>query len=451
MDLRSYGRMLLQRWPVLVSVFLVVGAVLAAASFMLPSVYTTSVRIVFTSNLSTDTEMTTRQISDLYLNSRLKTYAELVTTNQVLQPVIDSLGLDTTVADLVEQTEVTIPAGTTVIEMEVSAPTAAEAASTANRIANEMPWAVASLEGASTVAQSPIKVSILQPADIPEARSSPNVKLNLVVAAGLAFICAVFAAVLVETFDNRVRRRRDVTASGASYLGGIPKIAGAKAGTLLLFAQQSREVRSIFRRIAMDVVYAVDATPKCLIVTSPRTGAGKTTVAANIAGALAEAGNRVAFIDADFRGRRLAGQVGIEQVPGITDLVSGRTELDESGLYRSWGGFTIVPCGGSTVDVGEMLAGEKFSELIRSFADRFDVVIVDAPPITNPSEASRFTQNVANVVVVAQAGKTRRAELRRVTGSLTQAGAKTLGVVLSRVREPEQPAPADDARRDDAE
>lgn len=449
MDLRSYGRMLALRWPVLVSVFIVVGAVLAAAGLLLPTVYTTTVRIVFTSNLSPDTEMTTRQISDLYLTSRLKTYAELVTTNQVMQPVIDSLGLDVTVADLVEQTEVTIPAGTTVIDLEVSAPTAGEAASTANRIANEMPWAVASLEGASTVAESPIKVTILQPADVPESPSSPNIKLNLVVAAGLAFICAIFAAVLVETFDTRVRRRRDVTASGAAYLGGIPKLSDAKAGGRLQFAQQPRDVRAVLRRIAIDVLHAIDATPKLVLFTSPGAGVGKTTVAANVAGALVEAGNRVVFVDVDARGRRLAAQVGIEQAPGVTDLVSGRAELDESVLDRNWAGFTVIPYGGNTIDVGEMLAGEKFGEMTRNLADSFDVVIVDGPPIINPSEALRFTRNIANVVVVAEVGRTRRADLRRVTASLRQAGAHTLGVVLSRVRQPEQPAPADEKGRDD--
>lgn len=447
MDLRSYCRRLIRRWPVFVSVFVLVGAAIAGAGFLMPVAYTTDVRMVFTPNLSAQTEIATRQVGEVYVSDRMNTYAQVVTTNQVLQPVIDSLGLGVTVHELVERIEVTIPSSTSVINLSVSAPTAEEAASTANRIAAVMPAAIAGLEGTATVAESPVKVSVLQPADIPDKASSPKVLLNLVVAVGLAFFAAIFAALVADNFDTRVRGRRDVTALGVPYLGGTPTIRGATARTLLQFTEQRPDLQTILRRIAIDVLYAVDGTPASVVFTSPRAGAGKTMVASNIAGALAEAGNRVVFIDADVRGGRLAAQLGIPQTRGITDVISGRIELDDSVLHTNWGGFTIVPCGGSAIDVGEMLAGEKFGALMRDLADHFDVVIVDAPPITNLSEASRFTQNIANVVVVAEAATTRRAELLLATDSLRHAGAKILGVVLSRVRKVEPPAPADEEDR----
>ncbi|WP_237159312.1 polysaccharide biosynthesis tyrosine autokinase [Mycolicibacterium rhodesiae] len=345
--------------------------------------------------------------------------------------------------DLAEQLKITIPTGTSVLDVQASARTGADAASIANRIANEMPGAVAGLEGATVPAESPIQVSVLQPAGIPLFQSSPNFLLNLVVAVMLALLAGVFAALIIDNFDTRVRSRRDVTALNVPYLGGIPKMRDAKAWDVLQFTEQAPEMRSLLHRIAIDILYAADETPPFVLFTSPRAGAGKTTVAANVAGALAEAGNRVTFIDADVRGGRLAAQVGIPQAQGITDLVSGRIELDESMFDAQWGGFTVIPCGGSAIDVGEMLAGETFRRLMRDLARRFDVVIVDAPPITNLSDASLFTQNISNVVVVAEAAKTRRAELQRVTRSLRHSGARILGVVLSRVRRDEQSAPAD--------
>ncbi|APE16982.1 polysaccharide biosynthesis tyrosine autokinase [Mycolicibacterium pallens] len=441
MDLRSYCRLLMRRWPVLLTVFLVVGAALAGAGFLIPSTYTANARIVFAPKLSGFVSMGTRQEAQTYVADRMKTYAQLVTTNRVLQPVIDSLNLGVTVPDLVKKIEVTIPTETLVINVAVSAPTAAKAAATANRIAQVMSPAVADLEGAPLIADSPVQVEVLQPADIPVRRSSPKVLLNLIVAVGVAIVVAVFAAVVTDNFDTRVRRRRDVTALNVPFLGGIPEVHEAETPDLFQFMKQAPELQSILHRIAIDVLYAADQTPTRLIFTSPRAGAGKTMVAANVAGALAAAGKRVAFIDADVRGGRLAARVGIEQTRGITDLVSGRLELDESSLQSKWGGFTIVPCGGSAIDVGEMLAGEKFGELMTALAHRFDVVIVDAPPIINLGDASLFTQNIPNVVVVA-AVKTRRAELLQVAGSLRHSGAKILGVVLSRVRKDEQSAPA---------
>ncbi|WP_431234902.1 polysaccharide biosynthesis tyrosine autokinase [Mycolicibacterium psychrotolerans] len=431
------------------SVFFLVGAAVAGVGFLVPETFTANARIVFAPNLSVDTEMQTRQVAELYLADRMKTYAQVVTTNQVLQPVIDSLSLGVTVPELVKRTEVTIPAGTQVIDVAVTAPTGEEAAATANRIANAVPFAIAGLEGAASVAASPIQVSVLQPAHIPTFHTTPNTTLNLIVAVGLGFLAAILAAVLVDNFDTRVRRRRDVTALGAAYLGGIPAVRRAKAKDSSRYSADTPDRQATFRRIAIDVLHAVDGPPTRLIFTSPRVGEDKTMVAANIAGALAEAGNHVAFIDADVRGRRLAAQVGIRQSPGITDLVSGRNELDESLFESTWRGFTVIPCGGSAIDAGEMLAGEKFGEVMRDLAGYFDVVIVDAPPITNLSEGSLFTQNIKDVVVVAEAANTRRAEFLLATNSLRQAGAKILGVVLTRVRKDEQSAPAEEKDRND--
>ncbi|NTY61053.1 polysaccharide biosynthesis tyrosine autokinase [Mycolicibacterium sphagni] len=451
MDLRSYGRTLTRRWRVMLTVFLLLGATLVGASFLIPATYKANVRIVFAPNLSSDTPMETRQIADLYVTSRMKTYAQLVTTNQVLQPVIDSLNLNTAVPDLVQQTVVTIPAGTTVIDLEVTASTARLAAATANRIANQMPWAVSDLERTPTVAESPIQVTVLQPADVPQHQSSPKMLLTFIVAIGLAFLVAVFAAVIVDNFDTRVRSRRDVTALGVPFLGGIPTVPKAKAKDLVQFTQLAPGLKAILHRIAIDVLYAADETTPTLIVTSPRVNVGKTMVAANIAGALAEAGNHVVFIDADVRGGRLAAQVGIPQTRGITDLASGRTNLDESLFQWKWDGFTVIPCGATPIDVGEMLAGERFGELVRELSGYFDVIIVDAPPITNLSEASLFTRTISNVVIVAGAANTRRVELRRAANSLRQAGAKVLGVVLTRTRKNEESAPADENGRNDEE
>lgn len=287
---------------------------------------------------------------------------------------------------------------------------------------------------------------MLQPAGIPLFQSSPNLLLNLAVAVMLALVAGVFAALIIDNFDTRVRSRRDVTALDVPYLGGIPKVRDAKAWDVLQFTEQSPELRSILHRIAIDIfLYAADETPPFLLFTSPprQVPARRRwppTWPRPCRGRKSSDLHR-----RDVRGGRLAAQVGIPQTQGITDLISGRTELDESMFDAHWGGgFTVIPCGGSAIDVGEMLAGEKFRQLMRDLAGRFDVVIVDAPPITNLSDASLFTQNISNVVVVAEAAKkTRRAELQRVTRSLRHSGARILGVVLSRVRRDEQSAPAD--------
>ncbi len=205
MDLRGYCRLLLRRWRVLLLVFVLVGGLLAGAGFLIPTAYTANIRLAFVPNISPFSTIEARQGAQSYIAERMKTYAQLVTTTQVLQPVIDSVGLGVRVPDLVKDMEVTIPPDTLVINISVSAPTAAKAATAASRIADQMSQAVAGLEGAPSVADSPVHVDVLQPADVPLRRSSPNTVLNFAVAAVVALIAGLFAAVIVDNFDKPLR------------------------------------------------------------------------------------------------------------------------------------------------------------------------------------------------------------------------------------------------------
>ena len=373
----------------------------------------------------------------------MTTYAQAVATESVLAPVVASLDLDATADELADELVVTIPSSTAVLAVTASAPSAELAAAIANRVVAELPAAVASLEGADSPALSPVQIEVLEAAAPPESRSSPNIRLNLLVALILALFVGVLTAAVVDNFDTRIRRAKDVTALGVGYLGGVETVRDADVD-LLLFTAASPERMAVYRRIAIDTLFLAETSPTHLLFSSVKPGAGKTTVAANIAGALAEAGNRVVYIDLDVRGGRLAAHVGVPQSRGVTDVVTGRATLDDVLFYWKPGAFTVLPCGGSAVDVSELLAGEKFEAALRDLDEMFDVVIVDAPPIANASDAARFTQNISAVVLVAEAVETHRAELLRAAAGLRQAGSRLLGVVLSRVTRTEQAAAPED-------
>ncbi len=170
MDLRSYGRLLMRRRSVLASVFLLVLANAVVLGFLLPTVYTADTRMVLSARIPANASVEARLAAQQYLMDRMKTYAQLVTSDQVLQPVIDSLQLSVTVPELVKQLEITIPSGTSVIAVSAEASSAEQAGAIANVIAEQVPWAVAGLEDSSSVGDSPIDVSVLQPAEVPEFR-----------------------------------------------------------------------------------------------------------------------------------------------------------------------------------------------------------------------------------------------------------------------------------------
>lgn len=439
MDLRAYVRLLLRRWLVFVIAAVLIFAFIGGASFLIPSVYTSTAKAVVSARIDSTEDIEQRRVAATYVLERMTTYAQAVATERVLAPVVASLDLDATVDELADEIVVTIPTSTAVLAVTASAPSAELAAAIANHVVAELPAAVASLEGADSPVLSPVQVTVLEAATPPESRSSPNIRLNLLVAVILALFIGVLTAAIVDNFDTRVRRAKDVTALGVGYLGGVETVRDADVD-LLLFTAASPERMAVYRRIAIDTLFLAESSPTHLLFSSVRPGAGKTTVAANIAGALAEAGNRVVYVDLDVRGGRLAAHVGVPQSRGITDVVTGRASLGDVLFYWKPGGFTLLPCGGSAVDVSELLAGERFEAALRELDELFDVVIIDAPPMANASDAARFTQNIPTVVLVAEAIDTTRAELLRAAAALRQAGARLLGVVLSRVTRMEQAA-----------
>lgn len=445
MDLRSYMRLLIRRWPVFVIVTIVVGGLLGGASFLIKPVYTAETEVLFSPQTDSDSTTDERRLGALYVSERIANYAALVTSESVVEPVIRSLGLDMSVAELEDEISVEIPTGTTLLRISVTNDTATGAADIAGALAAELPTAVADVENAATVAASPVVTATIQPASPPTQRTSPNVRLNLIVAALLGLFAGLLVAVLVDNFDNRVRRGADVTPLGIPYLGGMRLVRGKRTAEMLVLETQPHEISAAYRRLGIDVLFRAGEAPVSILFTSVKAGAGKTTTAAAIAGALAESGNRVVYVDADVRGGRLAAQAGIPQTRGVTDLVAGRIGLDEAMFYWRPGKFTIMPCGGAAIDVSEMLAGERMQTLLIEMTELFDVIIIDAPPTTNASEAARFTQNFQNVVVVAEAIETKRTELLRGVKALQQAGAKVLGVILSRVSKDEEAAAAEDA------
>lgn len=445
MDLRSYVKLLLRRWPVFVVTVLVVGGGIGGASFFIPPVYSATVTLSFTPVLDSEMTLDQRRSATSYVTERMATYAQTVNTTDVLEPVIEARDLDTTAQKLADEILVTVPSGTTLLTITAEDRTARGAASIANAIAARIPDAVAELEGAATTETSPVVIGTLQTAEPPEHRSSPNHRLNLAVAAVVALFLGVLFAVLADGFDTRVRRAKDLEALGLPYLGGIQLARGTDATQLLDFAAQPADRKMAVRRIAIDVLFAAERAPAHVLVTSALPGAGKTTVAAGIAAALAEAGNTVVYIDTDMRGGRLASQLRLPQLQGITDVTAGKADLDD--VLQRWpaGGFTILPVGATAVGVTDLLGSDAFALVLAALDEQFDIVVIDAPPVTNLGEAARFTQHVREIVVVAEAGETKRTDLVRATTSLQHAGADIVGIVLNRTTRADEAAtsPAD--------
>lgn len=148
---------------------------------------------------------------------------------------------------------------------------------------------------------------------------------------------------------------------------------------------------------------------RTLLVTSPLPQDGKSTVALNLATALAEGGaRRVVLIDADLHASTLERQLGLQGHPGLTEcLRDGRNPIDAVRRVEPLG-FFLLHHGQAPGNPSELLQTAPFSALLQSLSSRFDWILIDTPPVLALTDALSMSRHVDASLVVARAGRTPR-------------------------------------------
>ncbi|BDZ39254.1 YveK family protein [Microbacterium suwonense] len=271
-----------------------------------------------------------------YSQQQARNFSAVATREIVLQPVIDDLGLDTTVPELRRRVSTVVPLNSTMITISGTDRSAQTAADIANSVADEL-TAVVPMLTPEVVGESTVRMQIIESANPPATPSSPNVPLLLVLGllAGLvlgAIVVAIRAA--VGTRVHSVEQARAIT--GAAVIGTIAFDKSVRDqpvpvgdGTWSRRAEEYRQLRTNLRYLQPDTPH------KVFVVSSSIPGEGKSTTTANMAAALAAAGLRVGLIEADLRRPRLAEVLDMTPGPGLAGVLTGVVPLEDA--FQSWG------------------------------------------------------------------------------------------------------------------
>lgn len=275
---------------------------------------------------------------------------------------------------------------------------------------------------------------ILDNASLPARPFSPQIFRNLVLGAALGLLAGVGAALLVESLDRSVRSRQVIESltPGVPSLVAIPTIrSGKELPTLADVGGREAETFGTLRA-ALEFT-SVDRSIRVLQVTSAGASAGKTTVAANLAVSMAQAGQTVAIVDGDLRRPRLHTIFGLEQVPGLTSAILGRETLNSSAreLRLDNGRLRVYPSGPIPPGPAELLGSKRAGDVIEALKNSFDVLIVDSPPVLPVADSLVISRFADATILVANARRTRRDDLQASFEALVQADANVIGTVLN--------------------
>lgn len=265
---------------------------------------------------------------------------------------------------------------------------------------------------------------------ISDSPVSPNVTLNLVLGAVVGLIFGVGIAFFLEYLDTSVKSLEDVE----RYLQ-VPVLAVIPKDVGILHKQNGMSPDAEAYRILRTNIEFNRKNPEdnAITVVSGGAGEGKSTTLVNLAYICAQGGYTTLMIDADLRRPRLHTFFDINNSVGLTNFLTTELMLEDVILQTPVDNLYFMPSGILPADAAGILNSRRMSELIQDVKQRFDLVLVDSPPILGVSDASVLASEVDLTMIVVQHRKLPRNMLLRVKQAVENVGGHVIGVVLNNV------------------
>jgi capsular polysaccharide biosynthesis protein/Mrp family chromosome partitioning ATPase len=470
---------ILRRNLIIVAVCLVAGAALGGwAAVKQSSDYVTHTRLFVSSNGSDSTD-SLLQNSNLVLD-RVPSYATLVNSPLVLTQVAQRLGRTESVEAMAGRIQATNPLQTALIEITVRDTTPRRAYELATAVSAVMTSVVPRLES-SAGGFAPIKITIVSQAEFPARADLSPAGSRLALGILLGLLLGTAIAIGRELVDARLEDPEQLRAK--LNLAPLGVLAGSGGGNQALlppddayWASQSGEG---YRQLRANLrVLVASGGLRSVLVTGPHADDGAATVAQNLAIALSMAKVRVLLIEADLRHPRLAATFAIgvtgnepagnepagdeptgdepagdesagdepagDDEPagelvagdgGLSAVLAGDTDLDAAIHSRRDGMLNLLPAGTGAGGSGELLASDEMPNLLGRLEQRFDLLIISAPPMLEVADTAVLAAQVDGVLLTSRCGGTRWTAVRQSVQALYDARARVLGAaVLGKTR-----------------
>jgi len=442
MEFKDYVRIVLAHWVgVLV---LVVAGVAGAAVYNLtqPRVYQASATGFVTSGATENSSDAT--INDALAKSRVTSYVAVATSSRVAERVLKDPDIKAlsdvpdSAGALAADISVSQPTGTVLVNIDARASTPGNAQALANAWVEALAAEVLTIE-----AGDGLHIDVLSSAS-PGSLVLPRTRINLLLGLFAGLLLGLAYALVRKQFDRRLRSTEEVEKQfGVPVIGAIPqsqhmRLDGGKELSLAVTATsaaRSGSAAEAFRKLRTNLAFMdVDHPPRIIVVTSPKQSDGKSTIAANLAAAIAIGGQPVTLIDGDLRRPTVADSLGLVDGAGLTDVLVRRvTAAQVMQDHPDVPGLRVLASGAIPPNPSELLGSQTMRTLIAELAQDA-MVIIDAPPLLAVTDAAVLSRSADGAIVVISHGGTLDSELAASLNHIAQVHGRTLGIVFNRMR-----------------
>jgi capsular exopolysaccharide synthesis family protein len=288
-------------------------------------------------------------------------------------------------------------------------------------------------------------IQFVAPALPPVQAIFPKLIVNLPIAFVLALVLGVMGAIAADALDTTFSDADEVSGRmNLEVMVTLPEVRRLsvrvedQSNALTNFSGRSAEMNMRYEeavRMLRNAIGMAGATKplRTVLITSPGSGEGKSTTAAHLATACAQAGKKVLLIDADLRRPSLDKKFDITRKIGLVDVLAHRILPVDVIVEVNVPGLFLMPAGPSMLNAADLIS-LGFAGVLNQVAPNFDLVLVDAPPMLGVSETQELATMVDGVLVIAKADSTSARALGETWASLTRSRANVLGVVMNQVK-----------------
>lgn len=434
MTLLEVLRALRKRWWIVVALVIVGCLGAMAVNARAERVY--QARVTFFVSTPPTTNGTQALAGGEFVSNRVNSYVRLLSSDVTAQAVRDA-GVDLPASTIRNSITGSANVNTVMLTATVHQPSRARALAIATAIGERFADVVRTVDAqARPTAEAealPIQIAVVSGPSASAAPVSPRTRLNLMAGILASLVVGIGLALAREFADTSVRTVEDLQElDPAAVLGSIPYDRSARRAPAIVGERRGSPQAEAMRKLRTNVQFAAVETPlQVLAVTSSGSGEGKSSTVLNLGIVAAESDRRVLIIDADMRKPQIAAYAGVPGVIGLTDLLAGSALFVD--VVQRWGdrGLDILPCGTIPPNPSELLGGAAMATLMAGLRARYDLILLDTPPLGPVTDAAVVAAHADGVGLVVRCRKTSRARVRNALRALRAVDARVAGMILT--------------------
>ncbi|RVC83920.1 polysaccharide biosynthesis tyrosine autokinase [Mesorhizobium sp. M4A.F.Ca.ET.022.05.2.1] len=277
--------------------------------------------------------------------------------------------------------------------------------------------------------------AIVDVATQPTAPYSPRLSINLAIALALFMAISGTIIYVIELLNNTFANPEQVEKElGLAILGILPHVDDREL--IASIADQKSGLSEAYRSLRTSLQFSgAEGAPRSLLITSSEPAEGKSTTAFKLGQDFAALGARVLLVDADLRKPNLHRLFGLDNTIGLSNLLTNTVRKEDLGsIFRStkYANVTVLTSGTIPPNPADLLSSSRMAMIVTNLSKRYDLVIVDAPPIVGLSDAPILSRLAEGTLMVISTKQVTRKSAKTALKRLRAAGANVVGAAMSK-------------------